>query len=93
MLGLVGCGGGDAGSADIKTKIEKIAVEKTQKYYSQMSGDASQITVKVEKCEVNGDKAECTVVCKNKEGETEGKIVRLTKMGDNWCVTGMRSAE
>ena len=89
MLGLVGCGG--KSESEIKTDIEKTAIEKVQKIYHQMPG-ADEITYSVEKCEVNGDKAECTVVGKDKEGKVKGKtIVKFTKMGDNWAVTGMSS--
>ena len=91
MLGLVGCGG--KSESEIKADIEKTAIEKVQKMYHQMPG-ADEITYSVEKCEVNGDKAECTVVGKDKEGKAKGKtIVKFTKMGDNWNVTGMRSED
>ena len=89
MLGLVGCGG--KSESEIKADIEKTAIENVQKMYRQMLG-ADEVTYSVEKCVVNGDKAECTVVCKNKEGETIGNaIVMLTKRGDNWSVSGMSS--
>lgn len=91
MLGLVGCGG--KSESEIKADIEKNAIENVQKMYCQMLG-ADEVTYSVEKCVVNGDKAECIVVAKNKEGKVCGKkTVSFTKMGDNWAVTGMRSQD
>ena len=86
MLGLVGCGG--KSESEIKADIEKTAIETVQN--NKMPG--ADETYSVEKCEINGDKAECTVVDKDKEGKAKGKtIVKFTKMGDNWAVTGMSS--
>ena len=91
IFGLVGCGG--KSESEIKAEIEKTAIEKVQRMYHQMPG-AEEITYSVEKSQVNGDEAECTVVGKNKEGKTDGKAtIKFTKMNDNWIVTGMRSGE
>lgn len=89
IMGLVGCGSESNKSEVNKADLEKIAVENVKKMPAP-----EDCAWSAEKCEVNGDKATCLVVGKNKDGNVEvKKNVNLTKMGEKWSVTGMRTVE